>query len=94
MAGSSVAQLRKRFANRETFVVETDKERLTMTGDNGIVFHERSDHFWSDADGDEEGTLLWQGSAFHGHGIRLKPLFVRQDGRWINVFTGRQEVFS
>ena len=94
MGSCDVAALRRSFACKETFVVETDKERLTMTGDNGMVFHERADHFWSDADGDSEGTILWQGSAFHGHGIRLKPLFVRREGRWINVFTGRQENLS
>lgn len=83
--------LRRRFENKETLIVSTDTAALTMTGDNGIVYHQRPDHFWSDADGDDEGTVLWQGSAFHGHGIRLKPLFVRENGHWVNVFTGKLE---
>lgn len=62
-----------------------------MVGDNGMVFHQRPDRSWSDSDGDAEGTVRWQGSAFHGHGIRLKPLYVMHNGKWINVFTGRQE---
>lgn len=89
-----VSDLRAQFANKETFVVSVDKAGLTMTGDNGMVFHERADHLWSDVEGDAEGTVLWQGSAFHGHGIRLKPLFVRQDGFWINVFTGKVRYLS
>ena len=80
------------YKGAEVFIVATDKVALTLTGDNSVVYHRRPDGFWSDADGDREGTVLWQGSAFHGHGIRLKPLYVRQNSVWVNVFTGKQEV--
>lgn len=91
-SGASDEAFLERYKGAEVFVVSTDKIALTLTGDNDMVYHRRADGFWSDVDGEREGTVLWQGSAFHGHGIRLKPLFVRRNSVWINVFTGKQEV--
>lgn len=85
---------REEYSHREVFIVATDKQRLTMTGEDGVVYHQRPDHFWSSTDGDEEGAIRYQGSAFHGHGIRLKPFYVRKGGEWIHVFTGKKEVVA
>lgn len=93
----SVTELRKRYNGREVYIVATDKENLTMRGEDGVTYHQRPDHTWSAEDtagegaGESEGALRWQGSAFHGYGIRLKPLYVMHDGSWINVFTGKRE---
>ena len=74
----------------EVFIVATDDVARTLTDENGITYHQRADHFWSSDANEHEGSILWQGSAFHGHGIRLKPLYVMRDGTWVNVFTGKE----
>lgn len=81
-----------KFKGVEVFIVSTDKIRLTMTGENGVVYHKRKEGFWSDCDGEDEGSVLWQGSVFHDYGIRLKPIFVRNNNVWLNIATGKQVV--
>lgn len=78
----------------EVYVVATDQVNKTLTDENGVVYHQRPDHFWADGTEEREGGILWQGSAFHGHGIRLKPFYVMNDGVWVNVFTGKERKAS
>lgn len=82
------------FRGMEVFVVATDQASKTLTGENGVVYHQRPDHFWADGTENREGGILWQGSAFHGHGIRLKPMYVMKDRAWVNVFTGKERKSS
>lgn len=82
----TAAGLRERYADREVFIVATDNRAMTMTGEDGTVYHERPDHFWSPDAPDTEGSLRYQGSAFHGHGIRLKPSHVMHGGEWIPLY--------
>lgn len=91
MDAMRMEEIRRSYGGREVYIVSTDKERLTMLGEDGSVYRQRPDRTWSADAADAEGAVRWQGSAFHGFGIRLKPLYVMQGGSWINVFTGRQE---
>lgn len=36
----------------------------------------------------EEGTIAFHGSGSHGGHIVLKPMYVRQGERWVNILTG------
>lgn len=69
-----------------------DDSPLVLDGADGNRYMERRGNVWMDIAG--EGDVAYVGTSRHGGHITLRPLFVKIDGVWRSVLTGKPSDFG
>lgn len=72
----------------EVPICDMDSEANVLIGPDGRAFVEVETNIWVDRDRFERVAYL--GTGRHGGGIVLRPMFVKTEGVWKNVTTGRE----
>jgi hypothetical protein len=69
--------------------VHVDTESLVLKSIEGVSFKELEDNTWLCLDGEHKNALRYRGTAYHGGGIYLAPIFELVDGNWVWILTGK-----
>lgn len=67
-------------------VVDMDRARNQLVGEDGRRYSEAEPNIWISAD---DPSIAYLGTGRHGGGIVLRALYVHDGSRWLNASTGK-----
>lgn len=76
-------------AQREIPVIGIDRETNAFLGADGNRYFEIDNDIFVLDGAVEEGCVACHASGSHGGHIMLKPFYVRNGGRWVNMYLRR-----
>lgn len=79
------AKLRDCRFGRGVAVVGVNGDDMTLRGEDGNTYCELEDHLWAVQGELVDGSIKFLGSVNHGGGIRLNPLYIRENGVWVDI---------
>lgn len=84
----TLSQLNRSSAAAEVPVCDMTDAPLRLYDKDGCAYKEVDTNIWMKAD--EPSDAAYVGTSKHGGGVVLRLMFVKDDGRWVNVITGRE----